>query len=120
MCFSEMMAMVLSAARSSRLVLDVDTLVEADLLISEIETDMQKVFQTVGGSSQATHINELVTYIRAHGGLGAKELWSMCYNIMDHKSFKEALQAAAEADMIYFVNENGKATVKPKYQAGAS
>ena len=110
------MAMVIAASRSSRLIIDTDILVEADLLISQIEGDMQKVFQTVGGSSQANQIDELVTYIRAHNGLGSRELWSMCYNIMDYKTFKEALQAAAEADMVYFVNEGGRAMVKPKYK----
>jgi uncharacterized protein DUF3987 len=105
-------ALVLAAARSDKLIIEDRDLSEAEAIISSIEPDMIKVFESIGVVDEAKHIAELVAFVRAHGTLTPDELWRFCMNIMPMKQFSEGLVAAVRGGLLSKTQKEGKDAVK--------
>lgn len=69
------LAMVIAAARSSRLEITAEHLATADRMVSDLEEDMQKVFARIGRSEDSVHTERLLAYIRQRG----KVEWAAAY-----------------------------------------
>jgi len=98
--FLHKIAMVLSAARTDDLVITPQLLIEADALLTTNETDMLRVFESIGIVAEARHIHEIAQFLRVHGMLPVNKLWELCYAVMEMKDFQTALAAAIEAGVM--------------------
>lgn len=67
-------AMCLSAARRSTLEITLEDLKDAVELLSLVEKDMVKVFQTIGKSPLAMHVEQILQFIREGGEGGRSEV----------------------------------------------
>lgn len=102
------LAMVISAAKRSKLVIEVDDLREANELITSIEADMQKVFTSIGLVDSARQVQELVAYVRSYTFISTQDLWNLCMSSMDMKTFRANIEAAVHAGLVKMDNKNGK------------
>lgn len=102
------LAMILSAAKRSTLIIEREDIEEADALITATEPDMLKVFESIGVVDEARHVKEIYTYVKSYGFISAPDLWRLCISIMSFQQFEIAIRAATEAGMLMSVNRDGK------------
>lgn len=108
------MAMVLSVAKRSTLVLELEDFLEAEKLLSESEASMIKVFESIGIVDDAKQVAELVAFVRAFERISGDDLYyNCCHNIMQFKDFKNALTIALKGNLIRSVNVDGKLVLEP-------
>lgn len=107
------LAMILAAAKRDELILYEEDLKEADALLTDAEQSMIKVFESIGIVDEAKHVAELVSFVRAYKWIEAKELYKLCYNIMEEKAFKQALRIAVEGGLLAVEVQDGKRGVAP-------
>lgn len=93
-------AIVLAAAKRDVLVIEEDDLKEAEALLTQIEHDMIKVFETIGVSEQRGHVDKIVEVVKYYQILSNKGLWAKCANYMSFKEFEEAVRAGAHSGRI--------------------
>ena len=105
-------AIILAAAQSDKLIIEEQHLRDAEQIISAIEPDMIKVFESIGIVDEAKHIAELVAYVKHHGTLTTNELWTLCMNIMPMKAFGEGLVAAVRGGLLAKTQKGGADAVK--------
>lgn len=105
-------AIILAASRGDKLLIEERDLIEADAIISSIEPDMIKVFESIGVVDEAKHIAEIVAFVKAHGTMTPDELWRLCMNIMPMKAFGEGLVAAVRGGLLAKVSKEGRDAVK--------
>jgi len=110
------LAMVLSVAQRDDLTIHVKDLQEAEQILTDAEKSMIRVFESVGVVDEAKHIAEILSFVRAHGWLTAKQLYALCHNIMMERDFKLALRQAIDGDSLMVVSQNGikGVSIKPK------
>jgi hypothetical protein len=92
--------MVLAASKRDELTITVDDMSEALTLITDIESDMQHVFSSIGVSHSAKVSNEILTLIKNHGKIDLQSLWRLCYNTTAQKDFAEGVKAAVDAGYV--------------------
>lgn len=106
------LAIILAAARSNEMVITEAHLSEANELLTSIEPDMIKVFESVGVVDEAKHTAELIALVRAHGFLTSNQLWAQVQNVMSQKDFENALKAAVMGGRFMKVTKEGKLGVQ--------
>lgn len=100
-------AIVLAAAKRDTLIIEETDLIEAEQIISDIEKDMIRVFQSIGVVDQKSHIDEIVSIVRFSGFMTSKGLWAQAMNQMTFKEFEEAVKAAIHARLLVLETLNG-------------
>lgn len=106
-------AIILSAAKRNSCVIEEDDLREAETIISSIERDMIRVFDSIGpGNLQKKNVETIVHTIRYYGALTSKGLWTRVMNQMSLKDFEEACRAAIHARMLVLCQIGGDPGVK--------
>jgi hypothetical protein len=108
------LAMVLAAAKRDNLIIEKEDLVEAEAILSDTETSMLKVFESIGVVDEAKHIAELVAFVKAHQWIKAEDLYRLCYNIMSERDFKQAVKIAVTGEILQVVAKNGINGLSPK------
>jgi hypothetical protein len=101
------MAIVLAAARRDELVILQSDLEEAESLISSIEPDMIRVFESIGVVDGSRHIVEMVAFVRTGGFHTPDDLWKRCVNTMTMRDFEDALKGAVRGGLLRVVQVNG-------------
>lgn len=99
------LAMVLSAAESSELVITKDHLATALAFTAGIERDMHIVFESIGVHQSARDAEILMSYVRANKIVPHQELWRVCMRAMSLKEFSEAIDSLVRAGYIKLVQE---------------
>jgi hypothetical protein len=94
------LAIVLSAAKRSELVIDKEELIQANEFTTGIEADMQNVFTSIGVNPTAKLSGEVLNLIKTHKEITYQDLWRLCFSTMGSKDFTEAIKAALEAGYI--------------------
>lgn len=102
------LAMVISAAKRSKLIIEEADLREANELITSIETDMLKVFTSIGLVDSARQVQELVSFVRIHGFISTQDLWNLCMTSMDMNAFKMNVQSAITAGLVRGTTKDSK------------
>jgi hypothetical protein len=100
-------AIILAASKRDRLVIEEVDLREAEAIITDIEKDMLKVFESIGAVEQKSHVDEIVKIVEFAGMLSNKGLWSRAMHYMTLKEFEEAVRAAVHARLLDVVSVNG-------------
>ena len=96
------LAMILAASRRDELVVTLDDLKEAERRVTDLETDMAKVFESIGVTEKAGQTNEIINIIQRYGkkGITYKELWTICSRTYDLQTIKDSLTVGAESGII--------------------
>jgi Protein of unknown function (DUF3987) len=105
-------AIILAAAKGDKLVIEERDLMEAEAIISSIEPDMIKVFESIGIVDEARQLAEISAFVRQNGTLTVEELWSLCMNVMPMKDFGAAVVAGVRGGLLMKVQKGGKDAVR--------
>ncbi len=119
------LSMIFAASRSDDLRIEKAHLEEANQVLSIVETDMVRVFESIGLVEEAKDTSEVVAILRNAGGgpIPTSQLWARCYKFMDRARFQAAIIAAVEAgelEKVAWVGDpNSKYALQiPKPQTG--
>lgn len=110
------LAMIIAAAKSSNLIITKDDLIEADAILTGTEASMIKVFESMGVVDEAKYVAELVSFVRGHKWITAKDLYRLCWNVMPEREFKQALRIAIEGDLLEVEKRGALNGVKLKHR----
>jgi len=102
------LAMVISAAKKSRLIVEEEDLREANELITSIEADMQKVFISIGQVDSSRQIQEIISYVRAYGFISTQDLWNLCMSNMELRVFRTNVEGAVHSGQLKMTTKDGK------------
>jgi hypothetical protein len=94
------LAMVLAASESSALRIERKHLQAAVSIVTSLEDDMIKVFQTIGAVDQSRHIKEITALVKIAKHITIADLWRQCSTSMSRSDFKDSLDGAHEAGYI--------------------
>lgn len=94
------LAMVLAASESNELIIQSSHIEAAAAIVTGLEDDMIKVFQTIGAVDQSRHIKEIIAFVKIHKAISIADLWRSCSTSMSRHDFKEALDGAFEAGYV--------------------
>lgn len=85
-------AMILAAAeRDCNMTITKEHLIKADIMLTDVEQDMIKVFESIGMVQEARQRNELEQTLRIRGKMTIEELYATCSTMMTSKEFNEAV-----------------------------
>jgi hypothetical protein len=101
-------AIVLAAAKRDLLVIEQSDLEEAEEIITSIEADMLRVFESIGIVEEQKNIREIVSLVRFNGFTTSETLWFKSMNMMSLKEFQEAVRAAIHGGLLAVKKQNGK------------
>lgn len=96
-------AIILAAAKRDVLIIEQSDLEEAEAIITDIETDMIRVFESIGVVEERGHIHEIISIARFNGAITAQNLWTKCMNMMSMKDFEAAVKAAIHGGLMKVV-----------------
>ncbi len=108
------LSMVLSAAQHDRSIIELQELKEAARLVTELESNMQRVFQTISASPDTQHASEVVTLVQRYRSIPQANLFRLLFHRMSYTEFKQALDSAVAADHISMVSDGAQILVKAK------
>jgi hypothetical protein len=91
------LAMVLAASESNDLRIHQRHLESAVGLVSALETDMNKVFESIGQSPITKRATEILTRIEKDGRKTSQDLFQYFFRTMSMMDFEEALDSAIKA-----------------------
>lgn len=97
------LAIVLAAAQRSDLTIDKRDLTIANDMMTGLEADMHKVFESIGVAEETKAVREILTIVKAFNGVPKIELWRHCMTMMSAKEFDEAVEAAVRANYLKIV-----------------
>lgn len=101
-------AIVIAAAKRSKLVIDTEDLIEAEALVSSLEEAMVKVFFSIGGTPEAKKNTEVVALIKTQKEVEYQALWRIFFNSMTGKDFTDAITTAIQAGYLKLETRDGK------------
>jgi hypothetical protein len=99
-------AIILAAAKRDTLVIEQSDLEEANDIITSIEADMIRVFESIGLVEEQRHVQEVVSLVRFNGFTTSGHLWSKSMNMMSLKEFHEAVRAAIHGGLLVVTRVN--------------
>jgi hypothetical protein len=114
------LAIVLAASQRDRLVIEEVDLIEADKLLSSVEPDMMRVFESVGVVDESKHVTNILTHVRAYGWIDGNSLFNLLRNNVTERDFKNALRIAVEQQLIEVTIRNGVRGLSLRGAAAAS
>jgi len=94
------LAIIIAAAQSSNLVIDLEALQIAEGLVSSLEPEMGKVFETIGQTQIGRGISELSRIVAVHRRMTKSHLYRQLSVSMGHREFEAALTSAQMAGHI--------------------
>lgn len=102
------LAIILAAAKRDNLLITQQDLEEADLILTDAEHSMIRVFESVGVVDEAKYIAEILQFVRAYKWVSGTELRRLCHNIMAEKDFKIAVRQAIEGGALKIETRAGE------------
>ena len=111
------LAMVLAASRRDLFTITAEDLIESERRISNLEAEMLRVFESIGKSTEARVVSEVLTLIKNYRQIDSKALWRICMKTHSPKHFQESIRSAIEAGYVSKVKvseDNWKLTYTKK------
>jgi len=87
-------AVIMSAARSNRFVLEIENILEATAAVEEIEYDMGQAFRSIGRSLVTTEVDTVISLVRARMWITEQDLMSIVWRDMDASKFDNVITTA--------------------------
>jgi hypothetical protein len=108
------LAMILSAAEASDLIITAEQLENANKIIGNIEAYMTKAYAKVSDNTGAKHLDKLLTILRAVGKPVPREtLWRNVSGFMQFRDFEHSLLGAQQAGFIRLAQEGQTIVIIP-------
>lgn len=102
------LAMVIAASCRDDLVITTEDLVTANIMVSELEPDMPKVFARIGRNEESIQAERFVNFIRKGGSVTYQSAYNFIYTAFpDAKDFEGIVTGAIKAGMISMTVVNG-------------
>lgn len=100
------LAMILSAATSDKLEISAESLKTANEMVTDLETDMPKVFSRIGRSEISVHTERLVSFVRRRGKVAYSEAYRHVHLYMPSmRDFEDVLAGCIRARYISMSQE---------------
>lgn len=110
------LAIVLSAARSSSLIIERDALEAAAAIVTSLEADMPKVFANIGLEKENQAARDILQIVKNFGKITEAKLLQICYQFMTSTVFKEAIGGLLHAQLINRRQEGAEIIITPRYE----
>lgn len=94
------LAMVISAAQSDNLTITKDQLEFAMNMITALETELPRVFETIGQSDITRNMSQLVRIVQIKKRISQTELYRQLFHTMPAKEYAAAIESAMKAGYI--------------------
>lgn len=98
------LAMVISASQSSSGIIELSHLQAAERITSATETDMIRVFESIGVAPMSRLMQEVIKYLFVYKKKGMavsqQALYRHCFQIMSQQEFDEVMQASVKAGYV--------------------
>lgn len=95
------LAMVLEASRGDSMVIGIDSLIDANQTISDLEIDMPKVFAKIGRSEESVQAERLLTFIRQHEAVDYAEAYRFIHQAFpNNRDFEGIIAGLTRAGLI--------------------
>jgi len=91
------LAIILSASQSGDRTITEEHLKQSNRLVSSLEIDMQRVFESIGVVDSSRCTTELLAYVKIYKGITQQELWRLCMPVMSLQQFKDAQTSVVQA-----------------------
>lgn len=106
------LAMVLSAAQGSSMLIEPEHLEVAHSMITDLEPDMQFVFSKIGRSDASLHAERLITFVHAQGEVGFQAAYRHVHShFSSMRDFEDVLSGLVRAGFINLITKNGLPTL---------
>lgn len=102
------LAIIVAAACRNERVIEKDDLVQADMLLSDTEPHMNKVFQAIGQVDDAKQVAEIVAYVRHYGFITIDELYRLMMNSIQERDFTHAVKISVASGLLTLSAKEGK------------
>jgi hypothetical protein len=108
-------AMVLSASRGSSRQIELVDMMQADMMLRDIEYDMRKVFAKIGRSQDSLHTERMLDYVYKYGAMPISQAYNYVHNEFPmQRDFKEIVNGAIAAGLLsQFLSKTGIEMVRP-------
>lgn len=100
------LAMVIAASQHSRLVLEPQDLIAADGLVTALESDLPKVFYTIGQTQSARHLATVMSLFKAYGEMPQPELYQKLSTALGKQEVEAAVMMAISSNLLK-MNQRG-------------
>lgn len=100
-------AMVLAAAQRDQLAVTLEDLQTAERIVTSLEVDMERVFQSIGTSDISKYAADILHFIKALGKVESVRLWRQCIHRMGPRDYSEAIDALVRAGYLS-IKQEGK------------
>lgn len=99
------LAMVICASRCDSMIISREDLALADTMVTDLETDMAKVFSKIGQAENAATADRLVSFVRARGKVKYHEAFRFVHAQMPSmRDFEDLLAGCQRAGMLVIQN----------------
>lgn len=105
------LCMVLSAAGSDNLIIDENHMSTAQHILTGVEADMLKVFNSIGKPVTTRHMDDILATLRVRRMLSKPDLWRVAMTSMSSKEFSEAIDGLIQANYVSLRNEGGSMNI---------
>lgn len=109
------LAMILAASCSDELVITLDNLMTATQMVTDLEPDMHKVFDSIGQSEISNNATKIRDIVAAHpGGISYMDLSQRCFSMFpSHRVFEDILTGLSRSGFITLRQEGMTMVVRP-------
>lgn len=102
------LAMVLTAVASNDMVIEKEQLVMANMMVTDLETDMIKVFSKIGKSETSTHVDRLVDYLRKNGKTPYTDVYKFIHmHFPSARDFEDVMAGLVKSGQLKLSNGAG-------------
>jgi len=109
------LAMVIAAASRDEMVIEAKDLIDANIMISDLEPDMAKVFAKIGRSDESVQAERLVEFIKQTGEVSYEVAYRYVHlHFPKLRDFEAILAGAKNAGLIDIVQTREGYRLKPK------
>jgi len=107
------LAMVITAAKTNKMVIEAEYLQLANTMVTELEADMVKVFSKIGKTSTSTHVDRLLDYVRKRTRVPYTEVYQFIHmHFPSARDFEDVMAGLINSGQLKLRNCEGKVVVE--------
>lgn len=100
------LAIILAASQRNELKITSKDLTRANDMVTLLEQDMVRVFESIGASPEKKHMDTMLRYLRFAGGtMSQGQLFAMVQSNISHEDFTKAVTAGVKANYMKLRND---------------
>jgi hypothetical protein len=106
------LAMVLSASESAALRISKENLMTAEMMVTDLEKDMSRVFSKIGKSSTSVQVDRLIDYVTRRGEAPYKEVYQFAHMYFPSaRDFEDVILGCIKSGQLKLLHKNGQPTI---------